>query len=334
MYPTVAKSVSKQIDAHLHITRPHVQFVAATPNLMKVIETSGRTCYLSEPKETGADQFVERLIGRKHESVLEHGVVTFKIVTDRGVTHELVRHRVGAAYSQESTRYCSYSECGKHHGMSVLIPSTVRPENEWIFIKGFEAAQHYYEMALAAGEPPQNARALLPTGVKTTIVVTFNIREWRHFIKLRAAKDAHPDIRIIAKACGMALLQRYWHAFADLRELIESVPAELSVSRVGAVNNVESFVSKPLIAPTKSNDRRSNASAQFLWLPFVEINGIVMAQPSVIFAESAAKGRERRNDALAQARALKQTQKAAVNLMVAGAACAAQEHAKQAAATT
>ena len=180
----------------LRIVEPWALLIARTPAPAELVEAAGRTCYKSEPKGR-PDAFVKMILGKKHHSVLEHASASFRFVTDRGISHEIVRHRI-ASYSQESTRFVNYSENGRMGGVQVIIPSTIKPENRWIFIEGFEAAQRYYQMALDAGEPPQNARALLPTGTKTELVMSCNLREWRHFIATRNAPDAHPDIRLLA----------------------------------------------------------------------------------------------------------------------------------------
>lgn len=180
----------------LRVVEPWAKLIAHTPAPAALVEAAGRTCYKSEPKGD-PDSFVRMILGRKHHSVLEHASASFRFVTDRGISHEIVRHRL-ASYSQESTRFVNYSENGRMGGIQVIVPSTVKPENRTIFIKGFEAAQHFYQAALDAGEPPQNARALLPTGTKTELVMTCNLREWRHFIAMRNAPDAHPDIRLLA----------------------------------------------------------------------------------------------------------------------------------------
>jgi thymidylate synthase (FAD) len=117
-----------------------------------------------------------------------------------GPHHNFAADGIIVHNSQESTRFVNYSENGRMGGIQVIIPSTIKPENRRIFIEGYEAAQRFYQMALDAGEPPQNARALLPTGTKTELVMTCNLREWRHFIAMRNAKDAHPDIRLLASS--------------------------------------------------------------------------------------------------------------------------------------
>jgi thymidylate synthase (FAD) len=174
---------------------------------LSIIEEAGRTCYKSEDKVTDVSnkKFVASILKRGHESVIEHSAVTVKIVCDRGVTHELVRHRL-AAYSQESTRYCNYKG-----GVTFVIPP-------WLEIEWDEEAQLYYNKGkvdastwivsmleaeesylrlLDKGWSPQQARSVLPNSTKTEIVVTANFREWRHIFKLRCSKAAHPQMREI-----------------------------------------------------------------------------------------------------------------------------------------
>lgn len=200
----------------LRIVEPWALLIAHTPSPALLVEAAGRTCYKSEPKGN-PDGFVKMILGKKHHSVLEHASASFRFVTDRGISHEIVRHRI-ASYSQESTRFVNYSENGRMGGIQVIVPSTIKPENRWIFIQGFEAAQRFYQMALDAGETPQNARALLPTGTKTELVMTCNLREWRHFIAMRNAPDAHPDIRLLA---GSVLTQLREVASAFFPEVSE-----------------------------------------------------------------------------------------------------------------
>jgi thymidylate synthase (FAD) len=164
-----------------------------------------------------AIKFVSGIMKRGHESVIEHEKVSVRVVCDRGVSHEIVRHRL-ASYSQESTRYCDYDKgeitfiqpCWFTNDCTGLSPDdfdTViigtgigrinpHPEADWI------NAMHYiegtYKDLREAGWKPEQARSVLPNSLKTEIVMTMNLREWRHFFKLRTAKAAHPQIREIA----------------------------------------------------------------------------------------------------------------------------------------
>ena len=169
--------------------------------LLKQIEAAGRTCYKSEDKiaEGSAEKFVATLIKRGHEAVIEHGAITVRFITDRGVTHEIVRHRL-AAYCQESTRYCNYSKDQFDNEITCIVPTSI-PDGSimsQIWCSAMTAAEDHYFALLKEGATPQQARAVLPNSLKTELVMTANPREWRHFFKMRCAKAAHPDIRYVA----------------------------------------------------------------------------------------------------------------------------------------
>lgn len=169
--------------------------------LAKLVEEAGRICYKSEDKITddSYDKFIKDKINRGHESVIEHGSITVHIVTDRGVTHEIVRHRI-ASYSQESTRYCNYGTDKFGGGIAVIRPSTIPTSDPAydVWYRAMSEAESKYLALLALGKSPQQARSVLPNSLKTEIVVTMNLREWRHFFKLRCDTAAHPDMREVA----------------------------------------------------------------------------------------------------------------------------------------
>ena len=167
---------------------------------LKHVEKCGRICYLSEPKdpEGSTDKFIWMLIKNGHESPLEHGGCTFKIVTDRAISQEVVRHRL-ASYSQESTRYCNYAN-GKFSREITVIESSGLAENEareWL--DAMEHLERTYLLMIDSGVKPEKARDVLPLCLKTELMMTANFREWRHFLKLRGSRMAHPGIRKIAK---------------------------------------------------------------------------------------------------------------------------------------
>lgn len=191
----------------MRIVKPSVSLLARSDFPAELIELAGRTCYKSEDKITpdSANRFVEMINKRGHESVVEHAVATFRIVTDRGITHEIVRHRL-ASYSQESTRYCNYGKEKFGEEITVVRPSGLNDEQEVAWRLACEAAERSYFAMLEAGAKPQQARAVLPTCLKTEIVMTANFREWAHFINLRLAPGAHPDIRPIAYAIWKVLV--------------------------------------------------------------------------------------------------------------------------------
>lgn len=164
--------------------------------ILKKLELCGRVAHKSEDKMTpgSARVFIWKLIDMGHESVLEHVSVTVKFICDRGVTHELVRHRL-AAYTQESTRYCNYSKTGMTFIKPVFWDSEEKGDQYRRWQELMRAAESYYNLLISQGATPQEARSVLPNSLKTEIVTTANLREWRHILRLRASKAAHPQIR-------------------------------------------------------------------------------------------------------------------------------------------
>lgn len=165
--------------------------------ILKKLERCGRVCYKSEEKITpdSARRFIKSIIKSGHESVIEHVNITVIIVCDRGVSHEIVRHRL-ASYSQESTRYCDYAKKGT---IAVIEPFFFEKGSEkWkIWEKAMLESEKAYNELRALGAMPQEARSVLPNSLKTEIAITYNLREWRHFFKLRCPSSAHPQMREI-----------------------------------------------------------------------------------------------------------------------------------------
>lgn len=183
------------------IIEPKVTLEWASPLPEHHIERATRTAYKSDPSDApeSRDQFLTRIIEQyHHESVVEHAVASLRIITDRGITHEIVRHRI-ASYTQESTRYVNYTK-DKHGGgdLRFILPLGLTPEQKTFACRAFVVEQDLYNEAILLGMTPQQARDFLPNGVKTEIVMTTNAREWRHFLKLRTAKGAHPKMRVVA----------------------------------------------------------------------------------------------------------------------------------------
>lgn len=186
---------------------PHsVELLWITPDPYKHIEMSGRVCYKSEDKITAdsAVKFCAMIKQRGHESVVEHAVASFKIVCDRGVSHEIVRHRL-ASYSQESTRYCNYSKDKFGNEIQVIEPPIKTPQAYAAWSLSVQVAEKNYNAMIEAGESPQIARSVLPNCLKTELVMTANFREWMHFINLRTSPAAHPQIRPIAEEIRLKL---------------------------------------------------------------------------------------------------------------------------------
>lgn len=188
----------------MRLIKPSYKVVGLTD--VRVIEQAGRTCYKSEHKthDESYIPFIKNIIKSGHESVLEHSSMSVRFIVDRGVTHELVRHRL-VAYSQESTRYCSYTD-----EVTFIIPPWVlilpgvykgitdtvnNKDNLWMTM--MLLVENYYTALIHSGWSPQQARSVLPNSLKTEIVATANFREWRHIFKLRALGKAgkpHPQM--------------------------------------------------------------------------------------------------------------------------------------------
>jgi len=185
--------------------------------ILKNLERYGRTCYKSESKITtdSAKSFIGKILASGHESVIEHEKITVRVICDRGVSHEIVRHRI-ASYSQESTRYCNY----KSRGVQVIEPFFfVGDENKYqIWLDAMNACEKAYNALIDAGATPQEARSVLPNSLKTEIVITYNLREWRHFFKLRCSKRVHPQMREITIPLLREFKRRIPIIFDDIAE--------------------------------------------------------------------------------------------------------------------
>lgn len=197
-------------------------------DMLKKIEKIGRVCYKSEDKikEDSAEKFIKGIIKRGHESVIEHESISVRFVCDRGVSHEIVRHRI-ASYSQESTRYCNYAK--EKYGEQITcidIASGFKydMENEIdrkkynVWLDAMKNAEESYFKLIELGASPQEARGVLPNSLKTEIVATMNIRGWRNFFKLRTAKAAHPQFREVACMLLQIFVQNYPVFFEDIYE--------------------------------------------------------------------------------------------------------------------
>ncbi|MBD3407377.1 MAG: FAD-dependent thymidylate synthase [Candidatus Lokiarchaeota archaeon] len=176
--------------------------LSMTPNPILLIERCGRVCYKSENRmkcdhqtPTGscpeclyrAKTFVRRLLKLGHESVLEHAHATFHLITDRGISHEIVRHRL-CSYSQESTRYCKYND------IDMIMPE-ISDHTKPLFDDTMRQVENTYSQMISDGMPPQYARSVLPNCLKTELIMTANFRQWRHILSLRLDDGAHPQIR-------------------------------------------------------------------------------------------------------------------------------------------
>lgn len=211
------------------IVNPSFEIIDGINNakLMR-IEKAGRVSYKSDDNTINMQRtcrFISDRIKQGHESVLEHASITVRFVIDRGAANELVRHRL-CAFTQESTRYCDYANGDKFpEGVKFVMP-------EWLHGKGAKAFEEFKSACIIAegnymflrkqGFRPEEARSVLPLCTATEIYVTANVREWRHILKLRTAKDAHPDIRRVMRW----LLEELYHGapclFEDIYEKVKS----------------------------------------------------------------------------------------------------------------
>ena len=199
--------------------KPSIEFMDMNSMGVKLIELAARNCYKSEDKigEGTAEEMVRKLLKRGHEAMIEFGWLCYRVICNRGVTHELVRHRLNS-YAQESTRYCNYKG-----GVSIIVPpwvdlpATTQGHKVWLdeenrfqgwtpplvknelrWVRHMLVCEEAYIGMIADGWIAQKARGALPIDVKTEIFIGGNIREWRHFFKMRCSSKAHPQMQEIA----------------------------------------------------------------------------------------------------------------------------------------
>lgn len=215
-------------------------------NELQIIEQAARTCYKSENKmynPEGTRKMVRNLIKNGHEAMLEHSFLSVKFICDRGVSHEIVRHR-HFSFAQESTRYCNYSGDKFENELTFIQPSFFVCAPDYIvWSHAMENAEKAYLDLIENGATPQEARSVLPNSVKTEIVVSGNYREWRHFFKLRAARytgPAHPQMEELAQPLLAELHDLipvifddiYDHMIEEVRKATD-IPAERKIEILG-----------------------------------------------------------------------------------------------------
>lgn len=209
----------------MKVISPYIEVLTSINGneVLKHLEQCGRICYKSEDKITNEScvNFIKGIIDRGHEAVLEHYNISVKIVCDRGITHEIVRHRL-ASYCQESTRYCNYTKDKFGNEITVIDPCFLEKGSREYFIwkRSMEQAEKAYFDLLDCGCTAQQARDVLPNSLKTEIVMTANIREWRHFLRLRCSSAAHPQMQEVAKMILNEFLRNMPVLFDDVREEI------------------------------------------------------------------------------------------------------------------
>jgi len=215
------------------LTKPSIKHEWNTPDALQAIERAGRTCYKSEDKttKTSAVMFVRKLIEKGHTAMIEHASASYRVICDRGVTHEIVRHRL-FSYAQESTRYCNYKnavefiippwvddavqmmrgavtlcEEGLRRDQDHLMASHLsRGTREWL--RACSYSETHYKYLLHTGWTPQQARSVLINSLKTEIVISGNLRQWMHFFDLRCATTAHPQMREVANMILNDMIER------------------------------------------------------------------------------------------------------------------------------
>lgn len=206
----------------MKLITPEVELLSITPNTEELIELAGRTAYQSADKigPGTAAKFIKMILARGHESVLEHASATIRFVVDRGVTHEMVRHRI-ASYTQESTRYCNYSADKFDNGIRIMRSDELSADQMFRRIDLYKHIEAVYLKEIEERVSPQIARDVLPTVLRTEIVTTYNLREWRHYFRLRCAPTAHPRIQFVSKLALRLLLNRCPAVFDDLKSMLD-----------------------------------------------------------------------------------------------------------------
>lgn len=195
--------------------------------MYKNIETIARTCYKSEDLNTkdgkSASILIRNLVKSGHFAMLDHEFITVKFIVDRGISHELVRHR-HCAFAQESTRYCNYSKSKFGKEITVIKPYFFENSARYdIWKDACKSAERAYFELLETGASPQEARAVLPNSLKTEIVVTADITEWRHIFEQRTSESAHPQMREIMLPLLKELADKYPLFFADIQYRVKTL---------------------------------------------------------------------------------------------------------------
>lgn len=219
----------KVIDAYYSVIDPDLDDPEQKEikKIYRKLERIGRICYQSDAQGTdeSAENFIRRLISRGHDAMLEHASMTVIFTVDRGVSHEIVRHRL-ASFAQESTRYCNYSQ-GKFGNEITVIRPFYLDGNTYAYdmwLQAMSRAEQYYFAMLKEGHTPQEARAVLPNSLKTQIAVTANMREWRHILKLRAAGTTgkpHPQMLEVMVPLLNELREKMPVLFDDIEPMTE-----------------------------------------------------------------------------------------------------------------
>lgn len=187
--------------------------------IIRHLELAARTCYKSEDRitPTSGRELLARIVSLGHESVLEHASLSVRLVCDRGISHEIVRHRL-CSFSQESTRYANYAKDRFGREIAVIRPYFWSEDSDryGIWLQAMEQVEASYLALIDAGATAQEARSVLPNSLKTEIVATANVREWRHVFSLRCAAASHPQMRQLMLPLLKELHERVPLVFDDL----------------------------------------------------------------------------------------------------------------------
>ena len=233
----------------MRIIKPSFKFEEFdAKKMLKRIESAGRVCYKSESNITddSSENFVKMIIARGHESVLEHVGVTAKFICSRACSHQLVRHRI-ASFSQESQRYCNYTKKGytiivppKINQQSMIEPGTYQmcwnPESRLYYLSGVtnnkiynasifissvcDSIDTYNGILRASDINPEDARFVLPNAMKTEVVITANLREWRHIYRERVLNQhAQWEVQHLVRSVVSDLFNVIPEFFGDIYEL-------------------------------------------------------------------------------------------------------------------
>lgn len=232
----------------MKIIEQSVEFLDNLPYMymIKNVVSASNQCWKTGMMFEGNMEEGERIIRSRikvgHESLIEHAYMTMKFTTNRAISHEIVRHRL-ASYTQASTRYQNYTKeewggltfikplwiteaiCGDWDAIKVggICDSTEYSEATKIWLHGRKQEEWEYDTLLKNyGKTPDEVRGCLPNDLATTLVMTTNMREWRHFFKLRAFSTtgrAHPQIVQLATMAFDIAHNEYPCFFDDLLEL-------------------------------------------------------------------------------------------------------------------
>lgn len=197
------------------------QFQWSTPNVILKLENIARVCYKSEElkKPSSDKKLIKKILEMGHLSIFDHVQACVKFIIDRGISHELVRHRIGVGFAQESTRYCNYSNNKFGKEITVIRPffweSGCRKFNIWVDAMCF--AETAYMNLLDEGATPQEARSVLPNSLKTEIIVTADFTEWRHIFLQRTSIKAHPQMQQVMIPCLKLFRKKWPEIFGDIK---------------------------------------------------------------------------------------------------------------------